>query len=91
MSDELDPTLLRLFVEANEPLPGADFSAQLTAHLHRPPTWPGLAQSLRFAVRGALAGIMSGVVTPFRMGGGYVGAMIASAAALTLWITLQTP
>jgi len=91
MSDELDPSLLRLFAQANEPLPGRDFQAQVTARLHRSWSWPEIAAAFGFATRAALLGIAAGIVAPLKLRSGYVGAMAASAAGLTVWIALHAP
>ena len=91
MSDELDPNLLRLFAEATQSLPGADFQAQVLARLHRPLGPLDIARRSGFVLRAALSGIAAGVTAPFRLRAGYIGAMAASAAVLILWITLQTP
>jgi hypothetical protein len=91
MSDELDPNLLRLFTDANQPLPGGEFQTEVIAQLHRQRGRLEIAQSFGFAILAALSGIAVGVIAPFKVRSGYIGVMAASAAALTLWITLQAP
>jgi hypothetical protein len=67
MSDELDPSLLRRFAQANEPLPGAEFQAQLRAELQRSRGWPDIAHELGFFARAILAGVVAGVLAPFKV------------------------
>lgn len=89
MSDELDPELSRLFAEANRPLPNVEFDARVMERLHEPYSWSGLARVVMSSSRGALSGLMIGIVAPFRLRPGHVGLMTVSAAALVIWATLQ--
>jgi hypothetical protein len=89
MSDELDPELSRLFAEANQPLPNAEFHARVIERLHQPYGWSGLARALVCSGRAAVSGLVLGIVAPFRLRSGHIGLMTVSAAALLIWVTLQ--
>jgi hypothetical protein len=89
MSDELDPELSRLFAEANQPLPDAEFHARVLERLHPPHVWSGLARAVICSSRAALSGLAMGVVAPFRLRPGHIGLMTVSAAALVIWTALQ--
>lgn len=90
MSDELDPQLSRLFAEANQPLPDAQFHARLIERLQQPNGWSALSRAVLCGSRGALAGLAMGITAPFRLRFGHIGLMAVSAAALAIWATLQS-
>jgi hypothetical protein len=89
MSDELDPELSRLFSEANQPLPHAEFHARVLERLHPPRAWSGLAGAVICGSRAALSGLAMGIIAPLRLRPGYIGLMTVSAAALVIWTALQ--
>jgi hypothetical protein len=81
MPDDLDPTLLRSFAAAHQPLPDADFTAQLLARIGGAPRGllaPG-------SVAAILGAVLSGLNTGVRAFLSVRHALIAlAAAALTL-------
>jgi hypothetical protein len=89
MSDELDPELSRLFAEASQPLPDAEFHARVIERLHRSHVGFGLAHALIRGSRAALSGLAMGIVAPLRLRPGHIGLMTVSAAALAIWQALQ--
>jgi hypothetical protein len=89
MSDELDPELSRLFAEASQPLPDAEFHARVIERLHERYGWSGLARAMISSSRAVLSGLGMGIVAPFRLRPGHVGLMTVSAAALAIWAMLQ--
>jgi hypothetical protein len=80
---------MSLFAQAHEPLPGAEFQARVTERLHRPANWLDFTRSVGSVIYAALAGIAVGITAPFRLRSGYVGVMAASAAAFSIWMSLQ--
>jgi hypothetical protein len=89
MSDELDPDLSRVFAEATQPLPPAEFHARVLERLHQPRGWSGLAHVVVRSSRAALSGLAMGVVAPLRLRAGHIGLMLMSAAVLVIWAALQ--
>jgi hypothetical protein len=89
MSDELDPELLRLFVEADQPLPDADFRNRVNEALNRPQGWRDVVRALAEATRAVLSGVAIGIAAPFRIRTSRLGLMAASGTALVIWATLQ--
>jgi hypothetical protein len=89
MSDELDPELSRLFAEASQPLPDAEFHARVMERLHQPYGWSGLAGAVICSSRAALSGLAMGIASPFRLRPGHIGLMTVSAVALLIWAMLQ--
>ena len=88
MSDELDPDLSRLFAQAHQSLPGADFEARLMRQMAHPRG--GLSgHSVATVIHAACSGIATGLLAPFRLRAGYSTAMLITAAVLTVWMSLQ--
>jgi hypothetical protein len=88
MPDDLDPTLLRSFAAAHEPLPDAHFSAQVLARINNAPGGllaPG-------SVTAILGAVLSGLRTGVRAALSVRHALIAlAAAALTLCALALSP
>jgi hypothetical protein len=76
MSDELDPQLLRLFAQHQEPLSQTQFLAELEARL--PPLWERLPGQAAFALLHAL---QTGMLTTLRWRHA-VAVLLAAAAAV---------
>ena len=89
MSDELDPELSRLFAEANQPLPNAEFHVRVIERLHQPYGWSSLARAVSSSSRAAFSGLAMGIAAPFRLRSGHIGVLAVSGAALLIWATLQ--
>src|SRR5262245_46752316 len=94
MSDELDPDLSRLFAQAQQPLPGADFEARLMRQL--PHSQGGLSgrgwfsgYSFAAVVHAACSGIATGLLATFRLRPRYSTAMVITAPVLTVWMSFQ--
>jgi hypothetical protein len=66
MSNDLDPQLLRLFADANEPVPDDGFHARVMARIERPHGWRGMAHATGATLRAIGAGLAIGVAAPFR-------------------------
>lgn len=88
MSD-LDPDVSRWFVATDESLPGAEFQARVAAQLAGSRGWLN-SYSIPALLQAAVSGIAAGVLTPFRLRFAYSTALIVTAAALTLWMGLQS-
>jgi hypothetical protein len=90
MSDELDPALSQWFAQARRPLPGDEFEAHLMKRLAHSRGWLS-GHSFISVIQAACSGIATGLLVPFKLRPGYSTAMVVTAAALTVWISLQTP
>jgi hypothetical protein len=89
MSDELDPILSRLFAEANQPLPNAEFHARVTGRLGERYGGFGLARAVIRSGRAAVSGLGVGIVASLRFRPGHIGLMTVSVAALLVWAALR--
>ncbi len=82
MADELDPTLLRVFAEADRPLPAEPFVSRTAARLQ--PAGGRLGGAGLYALSGrVLAALAGGVLLPLRMR--QTRLMTLGAAAVTIW------
>ena len=91
MPNELDPQLSRLFAQANQPLPQADFQARFVEKLNQSNNWLGPARALTSIVRATLSGLVLGITAPFAVRRGHLGLLAASGAAMMIWMALQIP
>jgi len=90
MSDDLDPRLLRLFADADEPLPDEGFHARVMAQIERSPGWRGFVQAVGSTVRAMGTGLATGVIAPFRQRMSFGKLVVIVLGALASCLALLT-
>jgi hypothetical protein len=81
--DELDPVVFRAFARCEQPLPDAEFVARLREQLRPRLSLAGIAEVLPAAIGGALDGLVTGILAPFRLR--YAGLVSLATALVVLW------
>ena len=89
MSDELDPTLLRHFSQAEELLPSKPFQEDLISKLPRAPGRMALFRALHSLIHTIFSGLTTGLLAPFTYSRSTMSLSILATMAFVSWLALR--